>query len=104
MTDVDSQSLFWLYQIPNLLLASLFYTLIGRFVLSLFVPDGSEMVMWKVFQQITQPAMAAVGAITPADVNPRLLVLFAALWVLMARIALFFVFAAMGWLPRVVGL
>lgn len=42
MTDVDSQGLFWLYQIPNLALAALMYTLLGRFVLSLFFAHGSD--------------------------------------------------------------
>ena len=62
MADVDSQGLFWLYQAPNLALAALMYTLLGRFLLSLVFPDDSEKVIWRTFRQITQPVIEAVQA------------------------------------------
>src|SRR5262245_12286096 len=74
---------FWLYQIPNLILAALMYTLLGRFLLSLFFPPDSDKVIWRVFTQITNPVVAAVGFITPRIVPLHLLVLFAALWILL---------------------
>jgi uncharacterized membrane protein len=82
MTDVDSQGLFWLYQIPNLALAALMYTLLGRFVLSLFFADGSDKVIWTVFRQITQPAVNAVQLVTPYAVHERVVVLLTVVWVL----------------------
>jgi YggT family protein len=103
MADVDSQGLFWLYQTPNLLLAALMYTLLGRFVLSLFFPDDSDKVIYKVFRQVTQPAIAAVALVTPAAVHARVVVLLAVVWVLFARLVLFIGFAALGWLPSIVG-
>jgi YggT family protein len=103
MADVDSQGLFWLYQTPNLLLAALMYTLLGRFVLSLFFPDDSDKVIYKVFRQVTQPAIAAVQLVTPAAVHARVVVLLAVVWVLFARLVLFVGFAALGWLPSIVG-
>lgn len=103
MSDVDSQGLFWLYQAPNLALAALMYTLLGRFILSLFFPDDSEKVIWKTFRQITQPAIAAVQIVTPLVVHDRVVNLLAVVWVLFIRMVLFVGFAAMGWLPSIVG-
>jgi YggT family protein len=103
MTDVDSQGLFWLYQVPNLALAALMYTLLGRFILSLFFPDDSDKVIYKVFRQITQPAVSAVRFVTPAVVHERIVLLLAVVWVLLVRVVVFVGFAAVGWLPSIVG-
>lgn len=93
----------WAYQGPNLLLAAMMYTLLGRFVLSLFFPPQSDKTIWRVFCQITDPLLAIIGRFTPALVPPRLLVLFAFVWLLMLRLALLFIYASMGWLPKVGG-
>jgi uncharacterized protein YggT (Ycf19 family) len=90
---------FWLYQIPNLILAALMYTLLGRFLLSLIYAPDSEKVIWRVFAQITDPALKAVRFITPQVVPMHLLVLLAALWTLLVRIGLFMGFAAAGFRP-----
>ena len=103
MTDVDSQGLFCLYQIPNLALAALMYTLMGRFVLSLFFPPDSEKVIWTVFRQITQPAINAVQLVTHFAVHERVVVLLTVVWVLFLRLLVFVSFAAMGWMPTIVG-
>lgn len=103
MADVDSQGLFWLYQAPNLALAALMYTLLGRFLLSLVFPDDSEKVIWKTFRQITQPAIAAVKIVTPAAVPDRVVILLAFVWLLFLRMLMFVGFAAAGWLPTIVG-
>ena len=103
MTDVDSQGLFWLYQIPNLALAALLYTLMGRFILSLFFPPDSDKVIWTVFRQITQPAIDAVQIVTPYAVHERVVVLLTVVWVLFVRLIVFVSFAFMGWMPNIVG-
>lgn len=103
MADVDSQGLFWLYQAPNLALAALMYTLLGRFLLSIVFPPDSEKVIWKTFRQITQPAIEAVRIVTPAAVHERIIVLLAFVWLLFIRMLLFIGFAAAGWLPTIVG-
>ncbi|MCO4053461.1 MAG: hypothetical protein HEQ16_05300 [Bosea sp.] len=103
MTDVDSQGLFWLYQIPNLALAALMYTLMGRFILSLFFPPDSDKVIWTVFRQITQPAIDAVQIVTPYAVHERVVVLLTVVWVLFVRLIVFVSFAFMGWMPNIVG-
>jgi uncharacterized protein YggT (Ycf19 family) len=92
---------FWLYQIPNLLLAALMYTLLGRFLLSLIFAPNSDKVIWRVFTQITDPFLRVVRFITPQVVPGHLLVLFAALWTLLARIGLFFGLATAGLRPTI---
>lgn len=102
MADVDSQSLFWLYQIPNLLLAALMYTLIGRLILALFFPEDSDRVIWRVFKQVTDPVVNAVRIVTPTVVPPPVVVAFAVIWLMLARLLVFLGFAAADLLPSVV--
>jgi YggT family protein len=90
---------FWLFQIPNLILAAVMYTLIGRFLLSIFFSPNSDKVLWRVFVQITGPFVKVAGLITPRIVPVNLLVLFAALWTLLARIGLYMSLAAAGLRP-----
>lgn len=92
---------FWYYQIPNLILAAVMYTLLGRFLLSLVFKPDSDKVIWRVFTQITDPFVNAVGFITPRVVPLHLLVLLAALWLLLARIALFMSLSAGGLRPAI---
>lgn len=90
---------FWLFQVPNFLLAIATYTLIGRYILSIFFRPSSEAVIWRVFCQITDPILAVVGAITPRMVPPPLVLLLAVVWLMMARVALFLALRAMGFTP-----
>lgn len=92
---------FWYYQIPNLILAAVMYTLLGRFLLSLIFKPNSDKVIWRVFTQITDPFVNAVGFITPRVVPLHLLVLLAALWLMLARIALFMGLSAAGLRPAI---
>lgn len=92
---------FWLFQIPNLFLAAVMYTLIGRFLLSLFFNPASDKVIWRVFVQITDPFVKVARIVTPQVVPVQLLVLFAAIWTLLARIGFFLTLAASGLRPTV---
>lgn len=92
---------FWTFQIPNMILAAAMYTLLGRFLLSLFFHPNSDKVLWRVFVQITDPFVNAARFVTPQLVGLHLLVLFAALWTLLARIGLFLTLAAIGLRPTV---
>ncbi len=102
MADVDSQSLFWLYQIPNLLLAALMYTLMGRILLALFYAEDSDRVIWRVFKQVTDPVVNAVRVVTPLAVPPPVIVAFAVVWLMAVRLLVFFGYAWAGLLPSVV--
>lgn len=94
-----SQSFFahWYFHIPNLVMAALTYTLIGRFVLSLFLEE--DRVIVRVFSRVTDPVIKTVRAITPQIVPGGLLIVFAIVWLFVGRIALFFGVALMGIRP-----
>lgn len=94
-----SQSFFahWYFHVPNLALAALTYTLAGRYILSLFLDD--DRVILRVFNNVTNPVLGVVGAITPRIVPAGLLIVFAMVWLFVARIALFLVLAMLGIRP-----
>ncbi|WP_054142360.1 YggT family protein [Bosea sp. AAP35] len=94
---------FWLFHIPNIMLAAAIYTLLGRYILSLLFPPESEKVVWRVFKQITDPILNAVRVVTPAIVPPPLLNLFAIIWLLLLRVAFYFLIRSLGLLPIVPG-
>jgi hypothetical protein len=101
MTDV--QGSFWLFQLPNLIIAMMMYTLIGRFLLSLIYESDSDRVIWRVFKQVSDPVIGAVAAITPAAVPERVLYLFAFIWLFVARIVLYIVMRMYGVAPSIAG-
>lgn len=77
----------WYFHLPNYALAALFYTLLGRFLLSLFVPPDWPNYIWRAFTGLTGWSLAVVRGITPHAVPDGLLPLAAAFWVLAVRAA-----------------
>lgn len=100
MTATDG---FWVFHLPNLILAALIYTLLGRYILSLFFPPDSDKVIWRVFSQITDPVLNLVRVVTPALVPAPLLNLFAVVWLLLLRFVLFYAVRMLGLLPATSG-
>lgn len=94
---------FWVFHLPNLVLAALIYTLLGRYILSLFFPPDSDKVIWRVFGQITDPILNVVRLATPALVPAPLLNLFAIVWLFLLRFLLFYIVRMLGLLPAVTG-
>lgn len=74
--------------VVNLILAAAMYTLIGRYLLSLFFAADSRAVIWRVFCQVTDPVLRLVRVVTPQLVQDRLVMLFAIVWLVMLRIGL----------------
>lgn len=103
MSVAENFFTYWYFHIPNLVLAALMYTLLGRFLLSLFFAPDSDKVIWRVFSRVTDPVVNAVATVTPAVVPGRLLVLFGFVWLLLARMALLVVLLALGVAPRTAG-
>ena len=62
---------YWYYNIPNYILAALIYTVLGRALLGMFVPDQWDNYIWKAFRNITNPVMYAAHLITPSAVPAR---------------------------------
>lgn len=94
---------FWAFHAPNFLLAAMIYTVIARYVLSLFFRPDSDLVIWRVFCQITNPVLHAVRVVTPAVVPGPLVMVLAVVWLILLRVALFFTLRAYGLVPGVGG-
>ena len=78
----------WHFQIPNYLLAAVMYSLLGRFLLSIFMAPDSKNYIYRAFVRITDPVLMPVRFITPAAVPYMIVLIFAALWTLVLRFAL----------------
>jgi YggT family protein len=78
----------WFFQVPNYVLAAVMYSLLGRFLLSLFMAPDSKNYIFRAFVRITDPILVPVRFITPALVPHMLVIVFAALWTLVLRFAL----------------
>lgn len=98
---MSAEVAFWLYNGPNMVLSILLYMLIGRYILSLFFRAQSDLVIWRVFCQITDPVLHAVRAVTPKVVPAGLVMIFSVFWILMLRVAWLLIAAMYGFLPRV---
>lgn len=92
---------YWLFHLPNLALAAALYTLIGRYVLSLVFRRDSDLVIWRVFRQITDPMLRVARAVTPLVVADGLVMIFAIIWILILRVVWLLVAAMSGFLPSV---
>jgi uncharacterized protein YggT (Ycf19 family) len=91
---------YWLYTIPNFILAAAMYTIMGRYLLSLVFKPDSEMVIWKVFTQITDPILRFVRSLTPQVVPNGLVMVFSIFWIILLRIMLLVAAVVFGFAPR----
>ena len=64
---------YWYFHVPNYLLAAVLYTLLGRFLLGLFVPPDWNNYIWRFFCRVTHPVLAAVAWVTPVFVHSAFL-------------------------------
>ncbi len=85
MDPTESFSTYWWFHIPNLLMAAMIYTLIGRYLLELFFSKKQDAVILKVFRTITDPVVKLVRVITPAIVPSGLVVVASVMWLMAAR-------------------
>jgi uncharacterized protein YggT (Ycf19 family) len=91
---------YWLYTIPNFILAAAMYTVMGRYLLSLVFKPDSQLVIWKVFQQITDPILKFVRGLTPLVVPNGLVMVFSIFWIVLLRIILLITAVVFGFAPR----
>lgn len=89
----------WWFHLPNFVLAALMYTMLGRFVLSFIFEPESTNYIWRAFVWLTEPVLRAVRFVTPLAVPHMLVLLFASVWLLAARVALLILFASVGQMP-----
>lgn len=90
---------YWWFHLPNLVLAALMYTMLGRFVLAFIFPPDSTNYIFRFFVRITDPIVRAVAYVTPLAVPQMVILLFAAVWLLAARVALLILVASLGVMP-----
>ena len=76
----------WYLHLPSLVLVLFIYLLLGRLIISLFL-RGDHSVL-RVLAGVTDPVVKTVGAITPRVVPSALVIVFAIMWLLTARILL----------------
>ena len=94
---------YWYYALPNYVLAALMYSLLARFLLSLFLAPDSPNYIFRFLVRITNPVLAVFGFLTPRAVPPAVLVLFSVVWLLMLRFVFFVAMASAGLAPTVEG-
>lgn len=72
-------------------------------MLSFFAPPDWKNYIWRAFVRVTDPAVALTRAITP-EVMPHVVVMiFAVLWLMLLRVALFLALGNLGLLSTVSG-
>lgn len=99
MTPSDSLFTHWYFHLPNLLMAAMIYSLIGRYLLELLFARNPDAVLLRTFRQITDPIVKVVRAITPRIVPNGVVVVFAIIWLMALRMFLYLTIIALGVKP-----
>jgi uncharacterized protein YggT (Ycf19 family) len=88
-----------LFQIIQLFLRLLIYTLIGKMLLAwLAGARYRDNPVWRLFDKVTAPVRAAVRWLAPRAVSDRRLDLLAILLLLAINLVLYMVFYSQGWI------
>jgi uncharacterized protein YggT (Ycf19 family) len=95
---------YWYFHLPNLILATLMYTALGRFALSFFFDPESRNYIWRFFLLITDPVIKLVRFLTPRAVPANFVLLFTVVWLFAARAALLAFVASAGLAPTAGGM
>ncbi|TKT79289.1 YggT family protein [Aquamicrobium sp. LC103] len=90
---------YWYFHIPNFVLAAVMYTLLGRIVLGLFVPENWDNYIWRAFKAITEPFVRFFRMVTPRIMTHLVVMLFGVLWLMFARVAYFVLLLNLGLTP-----
>jgi hypothetical protein len=101
MSATDSFLQHWYFHIPNLILAALIYTLIGRYILALLFRNNPDAVILRTFQTVTNPVVNSVRAITPLAVPNGLILVLAVIWLMALRMFWYLTCVAAGMRPGV---
>lgn len=91
----------WYFHLPNYVMAALMYTLLGRFILAMFVSPDWGNYIWRAFVTFTEPVVKVARLITPLAIATPLVVLLAALWLMALRVAFFVLMVRLGLAPGV---
>ena len=92
---------YWYIHLPNFALAAVAYTLLGRFLLGLFVPQDWDNYIWRFFRLITDPVVRLARAVTPSVVADGAVVVLAFVWVMTLRFVFLATIVSAGLGPRI---
>jgi uncharacterized protein YggT (Ycf19 family) len=84
----------WYFHLPNFIIAAVMYSLLGRILLSFFVPLNWQNYIWRAFVWITDPFVKLTRYITPAIVPEIVLMIFTVLWLALLRVLIYVVMTA----------
>ena len=90
---------YWYFHLPNFVLAALMYTLMGRLLLGLFVPENWDNYIWRFFKAATDPVVRVVRYITPDVLTHIVVMVFGVLWLMALRLVLFVALFNLGLMP-----
>ncbi|GBD43695.1 hypothetical protein HRbin40_01174 [bacterium HR40] len=94
---------YWYFHLPNYVLAAVFWTMLGRFLLGLFVPLDWDNFIWRFFRLLTDPVLALIRPLTFGLVPEGLLPLVAAFGLVVVRFAYWVLLFRLGWAPPLPG-
>jgi uncharacterized protein YggT (Ycf19 family) len=86
----------WYFTIPNYILAAVMYSLLGRWILSLFVPPHWDNYIWRAFCRLSDPALYVVRFFTPKIVPLMFLIPLTIVWIMLTRIFMRIGFKSIG--------
>jgi uncharacterized protein YggT (Ycf19 family) len=90
---------YWYFHIPNFIMAAVAYTLMGRLVLGIFVPENWDNYIWRSFKTITDPFLRIVRHVTPAILTHPVVMIFGVLWLMALRVAYLALLVRLGLAP-----
>lgn len=96
MSVTDSFFQHWYFHFPNLVLAALLYTMIGRYALELLFARKPDAVILTVFRSVTDPFLKLVRVLTPAVVPNGLVMVASIVWLIALRMFLYLTVLAAG--------
>ena len=91
----------WFFHVPNYLLAILMYMTLGRLILSFFFAADASNVIWRSFVRITDPVVTLIAVVTPRIAPLPVVLVFTAVWLLIARFTYLTVLLQAGYAPTV---
>lgn len=103
MTPTQSFLAHWYFHVPNLAMAALIYTLIGRWILELVFANRPDVVIVTVFRSVTDWLLKGIRWVTPAIVPNGVLIVFAIAWLMALRMFWFLTCVAAGMRANVIG-
>ena len=92
----SSPALSYWYLLPDYVLATLMYTLLGRALLALVVQPESSNYIWRAFCRLTDPVVAIVALVTPKAAAPVVIWLLGVVWLFWLRALLLYLFLLSG--------